>query len=157
MEAFRDYVKAEYNNVQGYVSTQFTFTHTSTVKIDKASQRPVVQHTISVRVQFYDKDMNLLHKAAIKFVNNKLPKKAKESLVNISPDELENRFMAARREIVEEIFMDYDTKRRLIDIKIEALQQYLPDASLNVIPEEFNGERIQIADDANHVKQQFDM
>ena len=138
----------------------FTFTHSSTVKTDRKSSRPLVVHTIGVTIKFYDKDMNMLRKASIKFVNNKLPKKTRESLVNIAPDELENRFVAAKRDIANEIYQDYMVKRELLDVKIDALMYYenvtsTPNA--NIIPDRFEGEMVQVAPVNDTSKQHFDM
>lgn len=159
MQAFKEYLISEYQ-VNDATSIMITFTHSSTVKTDRKSGSAIVVHTIGVTIKFYDKDMNMLQKASIKFVNNKLPKKTRESLVNIAPDELENRFVAAKRDIANEIYDDYITKRELLDAKINALMYYenitaTPNA--NIIPNQFEAEMIQLAPTNDSTKQHFDM
>lgn len=159
MQAFKEYLRSEYQ-VNDATSIMFAFTHSSTVKTDRKSGSAILVHTIGVTIKFYDKDMNMLHKASIKFVNNKLPKKTRESLVNIAPDELENRFVAAKRDIANEIYEDYNTKRQMLDIKIEALMHYEninATPNVNVIPNQFEAEMIQLAPTNDSSKQHFDM
>lgn len=151
MQHFKDYLVSEYK-VEGATSILLKFTHSLSVKIDKKTMKPLNTHTINCTVQFYDKDLNLLHKASIKFINNVLNKNDAKKLINISPKELENRFNSARREIVAEIQKDYIEKRNDIDEKIYALSMY-ECVDVNIIPDEFKGELIQIAKD----KPSFDM
>ena len=158
MRAFKDYLNDEYQ-VQGSTSIRYVFTHSLTSKLDKKSNQLLNKHTITVNIQFYDEDMNLLKKASLKFVNNDLPPKAKKSLVNIAPDELINRFNAAKGEIVNEILNDYWVRQQLINEKITQLRVYHDiNAPDNVIPQEFQGELIQAAAQAEpSSSKQFDM
>ena len=154
MQHFKDYVVSEYK-VEGTTSILFKFAHSLSVKLDKKTKKPLNNHTINCTVQFYDKDLNLLHKASIKFINNVLNKNDAKKLINISPKELENRFNAARREIVSEIQKDYIEKRNDIDQKIYALSLY-ESVNVDVIPDEFKGELIQMNTNTN-TKPSFDM
>ena len=114
-------------------------------------------HTVNVDVKLFDKDLNLLKSDSLKFVNNVLNKKKAESLVNISPDELENRFNAARRAIVSEIQSEYMKKKRDIENKIDSLMMYenVGVKDHDVISSEYKGELIQMKNANN--KQIFDM
>ena len=117
MIAFKDYVINEYK-VENCASTSFKFSHSLKPSIDKKTNKAMNTHTVNVEVKLFDKDLNLLHKDSLRFTNNVLNKKKAESLVNISPIELENRFNAARREIVCEIQKEYLEKRNDIENKI---------------------------------------
>ena len=123
MDSFKNYVISEYR-VEGFTSVSFKFTHSLSTKLDKKSGKELNNHAINVTVQFFDKDLNLLRKSSLKFVNNVLGKKQASELVNISPKELENRFNAARREIVGEILKEYMEKKALIDAKMFDLRLY---------------------------------
>ena len=157
MRAFKDYLNDEYQ-VQGSTSKRYVFTHSLTTKLDKKSNQLLNKHTITVNIQFYDEDMNLLKKASVKFVNNDLQPKVKKSLVNIAPDELINRFNAAKSEIVNEILNDYWVKQQLINEKINQLRVYhdvgAPDT---IIPQEFQGELVQTAEATPSSSKQFEM
>ena len=143
MQSFKEYVVDEFK-VDGTTSISFKFTHTLAVKLDKKSKRPLNNHVVNVVVQFYDRDLNLLRKETLKFINNVLNKKDSERLVNIAPKELENRFNVARRDIVNDIKQDYLQKLNNINDKIGALDMYEPNVS-SIIPTEFKGELIQMA------------
>ena len=157
MRAFKDYLNDEYQ-VQGSTSKRYVFTHSLTTKLDKKSNQLLNKHTITVNIQFYDEDMNLLKKASVKFVNNDLQPKVKKSLVNIAPDELINRFNAAKSEIVNEILNDYWVKQQLINEKINQLRVYhdvgAPDT---IIPQEFQGELVQTAEATPSSSKHFEM
>jgi hypothetical protein len=114
-------------------------------------------HTVNVEVKLFDKDLNLLHKDSLRFTNNVLNKKKAESLVNISPIELENRFNAARREIVCEIQKEYLEKRNDIENKINSLMMYenVGVKDNDIISSAYKGELVQMKDANN--KQVFDM
>ena len=155
MQAFRDYVIQEYiSSIHDCTSIQFKYAHSLKTKIDKQSKRALYNHTITVTIQFFDKDLNLLHKAILHFVNNVLTTRERKALVNIAPDELNNRFNAARREIVQIIDNEYRSKLEDISYKIDCLHAYedVSNQSSSIIPSEFRGELVQIAP-----KQTFDM
>ena len=157
MRAFKDYLNDEYQ-VQGSTSKRYVFTHSLTTKLDKKSNQLLNKHTITVNIQFYDEDMNLLKKASVKFVNNDLQPKVKKSLVNIAPDELINRFNAAKSEIVNEILNDYWVKQQLINEKINQLRVYHDvDAPDTIIPQEFQGELVQTAEATPSSSKHFEM
>ena len=156
MLAFKDYVVNEYK-VENHTSSSFKFSHSLKTSIDKKTNKIMNNHTINVDIKLFDKDLNLLKSDSLKFVNNVLNKKKAESLVNISPDELENRFNAARREIVCEIQTEYLKKKRDIENKIDSLMLYenVGVKDHDVISSEYKGELIQMKNANN--KQIFDM
>ena len=156
MLAFKDYVVNEYK-VENHASTSFKFSHSLKSSIDKKTNKIMNNHTINVDIKLFDKDLNLLKSDSLKFVNNVLNKKKAESLVNISPDELENRFNAARREIVSEIQTEYLKKKRDIENKIDSLMLYenVGVKDHDIISSEYKGELIQMKNANN--KQIFDM
>ena len=97
MEAFKAYLIDEYKEkVKGFVATEFKFTHSSNVKVDKKSEVTLTLDIIKVALTFYDKDINKLLTSTLSFENNALTKTMAKKLVNISSKELENRFSAAK-------------------------------------------------------------
>ena len=156
MIAFKDYVVNEYK-VENCASTSFKFSHSLKPSIDKKTNKAMNTHTVNVEVKLFDKDLNLLHKDSLRFTNNVLNKKKAESLVNISPIELENRFNAARREIVCEIQKEYLEKRNDIENKISSLMMYenVGVKDNDIISSAYKGELVQMKDANN--KQVFDM
>ena len=156
MIAFKDYVINEYK-VENCASTSFKFSHSLKPSIDKKTNKAMNTHTVNVEVKLFDKDLNLLHKDSLRFTNNVLAKKKAESLVNISPIELENRFNAARREIVCEIQKEYLEKRNDIENKINSLMMYenVGVKDNDIISSAYKGELVQMKDANN--KQVFDM
>ena len=152
-ENFKDYLLNEFK-IDGVTSVLIKPTHSLNVKIDKQSKKMLNNHTISVSINLYDKDLHLLKKDIIKFVNNELIKKDADRLVNISPKELTNRFNFAKKDITKMIYNDLVEKMNAINDKINALNLYedLKDKN-DAIPSEFKGELIQLSKE----KQKFDM
>ena len=152
-ENFKDYLLNEFK-IDGVTSVLIKPTHSLNVKIDKQSKKMLNNHTISVSINLYDKDLHLLKKDNIKFVNNELTKKDADRLVNISPKELTNRFNFAKKDITKMIYNDLVEKMNAINDKINALNLYedLKDKN-DAIPSEFKGELIQLSKE----KQKFDM
>ena len=158
MEAFKSYIIGEFKDkAKGYVATEFKFTHSTNIKIDKKSNIPIKSDIIKVNVKFVDKDMNQLHSAIVTFENNIITKANAKKLINISPKELENKFMIARKDIVSIIMNEYCDKLADINSEIDSLKNYV--GNDGIISHEFKGESIQIVDvdvkDKN--KQHFDM
>ena len=158
MEGFKSYIIDEFKDkAKGYVATKFKFTHSVTVKIDKQSNIPLKNNIIKVNIKFVDKDMNVLHSAIVTFENNIITKANAKKLINISPKELENKFMVARKDIVSIIMNEYCDKLADINSEIDSLKNYI--GVDGIISHEFKGESIQIvdADVKDKNKQHFDM
>ena len=159
MESFINYLINEYkDNTTGYAAIDTKFTHSSTIKIDKASNVPIKNNIIKVSITFYDKSMNKLYSSAISFENNLLPKSQAKKLVNIAPKELENKFACAKDEICNNILRELLEKRKELNEKIDDIIRY---KGVNgVIPSEFKGESITITENTNvpvKPKQKYDM
>ena len=103
MNSFVDYLTSNWE-VEGCVGVEKRYTHDLKMKTDKKSDKEVVEHTVGVGLKFYDKDNKMLMSESIKFVNNVLNGVSKKKIINIAPAELENRFMAAKREIAGVIY-----------------------------------------------------
>ena len=146
MEAFKQYIIDEFrSNAPGLAASEFKFSHSAKIKIDKKSSVSVVMNTIRVGVKLFDKDLNVLVSKSISFENNLLNKTSKKSLINIAPAELENRFNSALPEIAKVIMNDYIDDLEQAQTKIELLSRYIgPDVDLT--PSEFKGERTQVID-----------
>lgn len=159
MQEFKDYIIDEYRNLaSGFVGVEFKFSHTSGTKLDKKTEVYVRQDVIRVNVKFYNKDIQLLLSRSLQFDNNVLPKSVSNKLVNISPDELNNRFLKARDEICSEIMKEYQLSETEIKEKIEELNKYCGGSINTVTPPEFKGESITPVEVPTKKKQKnFDM
>ena len=160
MDAFKEYIIAEYHDkAKSYVATEFKFAHSTGIKLDKPSKRHLKVDIIKVTVKLFDKDLNLLHTGTITFENNIIPKSKAESLINISPKELENRFAAAKRDICKVILDELTQKKSDILLKIDNLNAFI--GSSGIIPTEFKGEVINVLEEGDEPKtkskQPFDM
>ena len=160
MDAFKDYLIAEYRDrAKEYVATEFKFTHANTIKLDKPSKRHIKVDVIKVSVKLFDKDLHLLHTGTITFENNIIPKSKADSLINISPKELENRFAAAKRDICKVIMDELSQKKSDILLKIDNLNSFI--GSSGIISTEFKGEVINVLEEKDEPKtkpkQSFEM
>ena len=167
MKAFKDYVIEEFNGTaEGYVATEFRFSHSVSNRVMKREKKDdpvtVMQiDSVKVNVKFYDKDMKLLCSKLLTSENNELPKSISKKLVNISPDELVNKFMAAKGEICNSIMNEYKNKRQEYGDKLSNLNAYINSSGNknDVTPQEFKGESITIVDESEPKKKgkKFDM
>lgn len=157
MDAFKNYIIDEYRNkAKGFVATEFKFSHSVNLKIDKKSNVPLKNNIIKVKVTFIDKDMNTLLTTNITFENNILNKTCAKKLVNIAPKELENRFNAAKKQIVSLIMNEYCDHLNEIETKINDLKTYY--GGEGIIPTEFKGEQVTVAgENEEKSKNKFDM
>ena len=157
IETFQEYVKSEFKNIDA-AATEFKYAHTSGLKKDKDSGKLITMHYINVGVRFFDKNMKLLHSTTFKFVNNLLTKNCEKKLINISPKELNNKFMYARKEIIKLIMSQNQEKLNDIQNEINLLKEFAGKDNDNMmINDEFKGELIQIKDDTKTDKKIFDM
>lgn len=158
MEDFKQYLISEYKRTVGeYSAIDWRFTHNLTTKVDKKTNITLNNHSISINIKFYDKEMKLLYSTFIKFVNNELNNQNANKLVNISPAELNNKFMFAKPDIVKVIIDEYNNKQNEIYSKISNLKDYCECESI-ATSKEFKGELIQIKDTQNKIlKKAFDM
>ncbi len=160
MNAFKDYLITEYKDkAQGFVATEFKFTHSTNIKLDKTTNKHLKIDIIKVTLKLFDKDLNQLHTASISFENNVIPKNKAKQLINISPKELENKFGFAKHEICNEIYKELKEKLDEIQLKLDNLSQY--SGIKSIISNEFKGEIINVLDTQEEQKpkntQKFEM
>lgn len=158
MESFKDYITSEYiDKIRDYKAMEMSYAFNENTKIDKKSNKPLKIFTITIFIKYYDKDMNLLFQTSLKFVNNMLNKVCANKLINISPKELENKFMFARKTICSKINEDYNNKMNEISEKINSLKCYYGNSNV-LINREFQGEKIALSPEKNSSKNsKFDM
>ena len=157
--AFQNYLISEYK-VQDFAAVEFKYNHSENIKLDKKLEKYVVQHVILVGIKFYDKTLKLLHSANLKFVNNVLAKVCEKKLVNIAPAELNNKFMAARSDIIKTITDELIAKLNEVGTKLKSVESYSGKANANIsISDQFKGELSQVLDSPVNVvsKNTFDM
>ena len=159
MQAFREYVISEYKPLlQTLVGTEFKFVHNVSTKHDKKSNTIVRVDTIRCAVKFFDKDMNQLLSSLLVFENNEIKPKQGSALIHIAPAELNNKFMAAKADIIKVINDEYISKRDEFTAKMTELAKYNPPQN-NVTPAMFEGLNVVIHGPAETpaVKKVFDM
>ncbi len=166
MEAFKNLIIDEFRDkAKGFVATEFKFTHTVNIKIDKVTKIPLRNDVIKVKVTFIDKDFNTLLTNTLSFENNVLNKTTAKKMVNVAPKELENRFNVAKKSIVSLIMDEYMERLSDAQTKINDLKSYYG-ADDGIIPHEFKGEQVKrlkeprpegIQDNNGKNKSKFDM
>ena len=137
MEAFQEYLLQEYNDTNA-VCNAFKYSHSAKQKLDKASKIPIVNNVITVKIDCYDKQHNLLATHSEKFVDGAIQRNKKNKLINIAPAELNNRFAAAKQAIANGIMAEYLQKLNDINEKIDSLNAYVNVSG--IIPTEFVNE-----------------
>ena len=143
LHEFKNYFIQEFQ-LNDLASTEFKFSHSLKTVMDRKSKKVMNNHVITINANFYDKEHNELRKGSIKFVNNEIPKKEASKLVNISPDELTNRFNSAKREIVNIIYNELVDKMNSFNDKINDLSSYENVNDNEVIKSEFKGVKVDL-------------
>ena len=155
LHEFKNYFIQEFQ-LNDLASTEFKFSHSLKTVMDRKSTKVMNNHVITINTNFYDKEHNELRKGSIKFVNNEIPKKEASKLVNISPDELTNRFNSAKREIVSLIYEELVDKMNSFNDKINDLSSYENVNDNEVIKSEFKGIKIDLVSEEKK-SNSFDM
>ena len=138
MEAFINYLLSEYQLSDEIVCNNVTFTYSQRNKIDKKSNVPITNHVITVKIDSYDKRHNKLATNSERFVNGKIERPKTKKLINISPDELNNKFGNAKASICSQIQKNNADKVKELNDVINDLKQYC--SNISVIPNEFVNE-----------------
>ena len=99
MQDFETYIKSNYN-VQNAVACGVIYTHTTRTSIDKKSKVSIRNHTINVKLTWFDKDNNNLLVEKLTFINDTLSKACEKQCKTISPTEVTNKFRVAKHDIV---------------------------------------------------------
>ena len=138
MDQFEQYLLSEYQLSSNVVCNSFKYTHSAKNKVDKSSNRPITNHIINVKIESYDDKHNLISTHSEKFIDGKIQRTKQNKLINISPDELNNKFGFAKSNIINVIKSDYQNKLNDIQDKIKELDSYC--RADGIIPTEFVNE-----------------
>lgn len=139
MEAFIDYLLKEYQLPADVVCNKIDYTYSSQNKIDKKTHIPITNHIITVKIESYDKSHNKLATNTERFINGKISRSKTKKLINISPDELNNKFGVAKPFICAHIQKTNSDKVKELNDVINDLKQYTGN-EMSVIPTEFINE-----------------
>ena len=138
MEEFVSYLLKEYQLSADVVCNNVNFTYSNKNKIDKKSHVPITNHIITVKIDSYDKSHNKLASNTEHFINGHIQRPKSKKLINISPDELNNKFGRAKASICAEIQKTNSNKVKELNEVISDLSHYC--GSSSVIPIEFVNE-----------------
>ena len=144
MDNFVSYLVGNWN-VNGSVSIEKRYVHVRKTIFDRILKMEREVHVVSVGLKYYDKDNICLGTYGVKFVDNYLNAGSKKKLVNISPDELENRFGVARDAILDVIEADYKERIRELNGKVSDIGSYRERDRIG-ISKEFSPLRMRILD-----------
>ena len=138
MNAFEEYLLKEYQLPSNVCCNKFSYTHSTKQKIDNVSKRPIINNIINVKIESYDEKHNLISSHSEKFIDGHIHRTKQNKLINISPDELNNKFGFAKSHIVQVIVADYNNKLKDIQEKIDEINAYVHISQ--IIPSEFINE-----------------
>jgi len=138
MNAFESYLLSEYKLPSNVCCNKFTYTHSTKQKIDKDSNRPIINNIITVKIESYDDKHNLISSHTEKFIDGHIYRAKQNKLINISPNELNNKFGFAKSHIIGVIVADLNNKLHEIQNKIDEINTYHHVSA--VIPNEFINE-----------------
>ena len=142
MDEFNNYLVSNWK-IDGTVGVEKRYVHVRKIGFDKKLERERVDHIVSVGLKYYDKDNLCLGTYSVKFINNCLNNGSKKKLINISGDELENRFMVAREMILNVVESEYREKINEINGKVSDLNDYRDKDRIGC-NKEFSGPRVRL-------------
>ena len=156
MQDFIDYLLKEYLLPKEVVCHKVSFTHSSKLKIDKVSNVPITNHTITVKVDCFDKDHQKIASISERFIDGEIKRTKTKPLINISPAELNNRFAKAKVSICSRIQSNYADKLRELNDDINDLKEYCG-RELSIIPTEFvNEPKVSREEEIENAKSKFE-
>ena len=124
MESFIDYLLSEYNLPEDAVCHRTTFNHAVKVKVDKKTGEETPINIISMKIECYDKNHNLIEIRNEKFIDDHLIRPKNNKLKIIDEEEINNKFSDAKPVICDYILQDLFMKTQVLKNKIEALMVY---------------------------------
>ena len=144
---FENYIMSEYELKN---PIKIKYTHNINVKSTKG--KILENHIVTMILNYYN-DMDSC-KTYIRFINNSIDPRYKDKF-NLG--ELNNKFMAAKNDIINIIKAEYEEKRNELDEKINQLNEF--GKSQFGIENQFRGEKVEIKTDGNEVKnkKKYDM
>ena len=154
MDDFVEYLLKEFQLPSEVVCYKTSFTHSSKLKIDKLSNVPITNHTITVKVDCFDKDHQKIASISERFVDGEIKRTKTKPLINISPAELNNRFAKAKVSICSRIQSNYADKLRELNDDINDLKEYCGN-DISIIPTEFVNEP-KVSREEENVKSKFE-
>ena len=145
---FEQYVISEFK-VDNQAAVEIKYTHNVSIK------KAVINHMITMNLKFYDKKVKLLKTCTLKFLNNVIAPSYAKKLININPGELNNKFMAAKEDIIKVIHAEYEEKMHELVEKMNQLNQF--SKSQFSIEDKFRGELIKPIEQEVKNKKKYDM
>ena len=145
---FEQYVISEFK-VDNQAAVEIKYTHNISIK------KAVINHMITMNLKFYDKNVKLLKTCTLKFLNNVIAPSYAKKLININPGELNNKFMAAKEDIIKVIHAEYEEKMHELVEKMNQLNQF--SKSQFSIEDKFRGEMVEMKENEVKNKKKYDM
>ena len=154
MEDFINYLLKEYQLPAECVCHKVAFNHSAKTKVDKLSKVPITNNIITVKIECFDKDHKSILAQSERFINGQIQRSKFRKLVNISPDELNNKFGVAKGFICNEINKSLNEKLKDLNEEMTELKTYCGNVN-TIIPTEFVNE-VKVASTEEENKKNFE-
>jgi hypothetical protein len=119
-----------------HAAVDVNYSHSTKERFDKLKKILIVDNIVNITLKFLDKDARVIEKHLVKIVNDECSKP--QDIINIAPAELNNKFCAARREIIKYLILQNETKSDEIKKTIQKLDNYIGEQNeMEIIPEQF--------------------
>ena len=146
MDEFVNYLLNEFNLPKEVVCYKTEFNFSQKNRIDKKSHIPITHNVMGVKIDCFDKEHNKLATINERFVDDQIKRPKNKKLINISPDELNNKFNAAKGYICSRIMNSNAAKMDELKELMKELSTYCPTST--IIPSEFIREPTIASDDS---------
>jgi hypothetical protein len=119
-----------------HAAVDINYSHATKERFDKLKKILIVDNIVSITLKLLSKDATVIEKHLVKMINDECSKP--QDFINIAPAELNNKFCAARREIIKDLILQNEKKSDEIKKTIQRLDNYIGEQNqLEVIPEQF--------------------
>ena len=132
MQEFEYYIKSNYN-VPNHAATAISYSYSSRIILDKKSNKNILNHAITMKIIWFDRNSKQLAAEKLTFINDTLAKSCEKQLRTINPSEATNKFRAAKHEIIRQLSRAKQQKINILQDELNQLINY-SGSSHDIIP-----------------------
>ena len=154
MDDFVSYLLSEFQLPPDVVCYKTELNYSQKNSIDKKSHVPITHNVIVVKIDCFDKTHTKLASVSERFVDGRIKRPKNKKLVNISPDELNNKFNAAKACICSRIMKTNTDKVKELEEVLADISRYC--SNEGVIPNEYIREPIVTREEPEKNRKQFE-
>lgn len=121
---FETYLKSNCN-VPDAAACGVEYNHTKSTSMDRKTRKPITNHTVTVKTTWTDRDARVLRTNKLVFQNDALTKASEKNIGTMSTVELNNKFRAAKSQIIRELIREKQEKINQLQMDVMMMSNYI--------------------------------